>query len=203
MKSKLSASEDKRENLLLPTDVNRWYDIPFSIFRIGIKNIGEIRMGAEAFNFLIQTSDNIDWMNFGNYKFMYIDWNTPFLFSEDGEYLVSNWVYFHVQNAITPVVFNLPQKTFGFLEPKRILKVKRINSINGSLVAVCDETKWVNSKQQELTNIEFPISAYFRPIDEFYFLDPMSVETNVYIWKGETLEIEPLREYTLNDSSEC
>ena len=169
----------------------------------GIKNIGEIRFGAEAFNFLIQTSDGVDWMNFGNYKFIYMDWDNPFLFSEDSEYLALNWAYFHVQNAITPVIVNLPHKTFGFLEPKRILKVKNINSVNGSLIAVCDETKWVNSKQQELTNIEFPFSAQFRPIAEFYFLDPMSVETNVYIWKGETLEIAPLREYRLNDLSGC
>jgi hypothetical protein len=152
-------------------------------------------MGVEAFNMLVQTSDGIEWINFGNYKFMYADWDNPFLLSDDGKFLVLHWVYFHVHGDVTPIVINLDKKECCFLAPTRILRVKRIKSPNGVPIAVCDETRWIDSQRQELKDVEVPVTSQFRSIEEFYSLDPMTVETNVYAWKDKILTLTPLSEH--------
>ncbi len=126
---------------------------------------------------------------------MYADWDNPFLLSADSNFLVLHWAYFHVHATVDPVIINLNQKTFCLLEPNRILWVKSIYSAKNHPVVTCNETKWVDSQRQELTNTEVFVSAQFRQIDNFYSLDPMSVETNVYSWKEKVLTITPLSEY--------
>ena len=202
MNSQSSNATDKRENLLSPNEIQHWHTTSDGKFRIGVKNIGEIRMGAEGCNVLIQTSSGAEWMNFGNYKFMYADWNNPFLLSEDGEFLALYWVYFHVHGSITPIVINLAKKEFCFLAPTRILKVKRMNSANGIPITMCDETRWIDSQRQEFKDIEVPIPSQLRSIEEFYSLDPMSVEGNVYTWKDKILTITPLSEHRQKGLSE-
>jgi hypothetical protein len=195
MNTQSSSSSDKREKLLSPSDIHHWHDTPDGKLRVGVKNIGEIRMGVEGCNIIVQTSSGVEWINFGNYKFMYFDWDNPFLLSENGQFLVLHWVYFHVHGDITPVIINLDKKEFCFVAPTRILKVKRINLVTGIPIVVCNETKWIDSQQQELRDMEIPITAPFKSIGDFYSLDPMSVETNVYAWKDKILTITPLSEH--------
>jgi len=159
-------------------------------------------MGVEGCNILIQTSSGVEWINFGIYKFMYADWDNPFLLSDDESFLILNWIYFHVHGAINPVIINLRKKEFCFFEPHRNLRVKKVSFGKDFPIVVCDETKWIDSKQQELKNIEIPLSTQFKPIDDFYSLDPMSVETDVYIWKDKILTITPLSEYKLKGLSD-
>ncbi len=202
MNSQSSNFEDKRENLLSPNDIQHWHNTPNAQFRIGVKNIGEIRMGVEGGNILVQTASGAEWMNFGHYTFMYAGWNSPFLLSEDGEFLVLHWVYFHVHANTTPIIINLAKKVFCFLAPTRILTVKRMNSAYGVPIAVCDEIRWIDSQRQEFKDIEVPIPSEFRSIEEFYSLNPTNVDTNVYTWQGKTLTITPLREHRQKDLPE-
>lgn len=183
------STEDQRKRLLSPNEINHWHDTPNRKFRIGVKNIGELRMDVKGCNILIQTSSGIEWINFGNYKFMYIDWDNPFLLSKDSNFLVLHWTYFHVHATVTPVIINLNQKSFCLVEPQRDLWVKSIQSKKDFPIITCSETKWENSQRQELTKVEVPVSAPFKPINDFYSLDPMSIETNVYAWKDKVLTI--------------
>ena len=96
MRSKTSDFKDRRERLLSPHEIHHWHNTPDHNFRIGIKNIGEIRMSVEGCNVLVQTSSGDEWINCGNYKFMYADSDNPFLLSKDGQFLVLHWVYFHI-----------------------------------------------------------------------------------------------------------
>jgi hypothetical protein len=197
--SKSSDFKDRREKLLSPHEIHHWHNAPDHKFRIGIKNVGEVRMGAEGCNVLVQTSSGDEWINFGNYKFMYADWDHPFLLSKDGQFLVLHWVYFHIHASITPVIINLAKKEFCFVSPNRILIVKNIRSMNGSPIAVCDETVWIDSQQRQLEDVEIPVAAPFRSLEDFYALDPMSVDTNVYSWKDKILTITPLSEHRQKD----
>ena len=202
MKSQSSSFADKRGKLLSPDDIHQWHNTPDGNFKIGVRNIVEIRMGVEVCNILIQASSGVEWINFGNYEFKFADWDHPFLLSDDCKFLVLHWFYFHVHGAITPVIVNLASKVFCFLAPNRILRVKRINSAEGFPIAVCDETKWINSQQQELRNVEILVAAQLRSIEDFYTLDPMSVETNVYSWKDKELTVTPLSEHRQKGLSE-
>jgi hypothetical protein len=202
MNTPSSNIEDKREKLLSPNEIQHWHNTSDGKFRIGVKNIGEIRMGVEGCNILVQTSSSAEWINFGNYKFMYAGWNNPFLWSEGGEFLALHWVYFHVHGSITPIVINLAKKEFCFLAPTRILTVQHIIFANGIPMAVCNEIRWIDSQRQEFKDVEIPIPSEFRSIEEFYSLDPMTVETDVYSWKDKMLTITPLSEYRQKGLSE-
>jgi hypothetical protein len=203
---------DRREHLLDPQEIDRWYDTPDGKYRIGLKDAGEFAMDARSGYVDIATADGTDWMNFGRYRFFLPNWGAgllkpeqwenPFRFTESGQHLALNWLCFHVHGTIISVIVHFKRRSFCLLEPARILTVKNVNLVDGHWVAVCDETKWVDSHKQELFDVHVPLPFEWGPIENFYTLDPMSIQTNVYIWHEGKLTITPLGEYRTQGISE-
>ena len=187
------------------TEVQRWFELPLG-FQVGVQSCGEFRMGAESGRVFVKKSDGSEWMNFGSYHFYFPNWvcysepakwTNPLAVSRDGRFLCLNWLYTHVHGSMSPVLIDLAAQSYVLVAPRRILSVERLEDDQGMPAVICCETVWEQSQRRDISNVRVAVPMPLSPIAEFYALDPMSIDTDVYEWHGGELTTAPLRQRTV------
>lgn len=200
---------DRRGPLLSSDDVHWWHTESHTGFRIGLRSNGESPMGVESASVLICRPDGSEWINFGGYGFympgwtcgLYRDpskWNNPLELSEDGEYLMLNWMFRHVHGDMAPVIFHIPSRTFDLIEPARILNAEKVSVVSDRPTVTCTETIWIRQAEAEYHKREFLVASPMSPIEGFYQLNPFKIEAEVCEWKEGRLVKTPLQDYLRN-----
>jgi hypothetical protein len=191
----MSLTTDKRGKLLNHSEIQKWFDSPSRNYRIGFKNAGEFRMGCDAGQFLIETANGDEWINLGNFRFALPNQNIPFIISLADDYLILDWLFWHIHGDMSPVLIHLPSRSYTIIEPRRIVSASGISVISGKIVVMCHETTWKNSKREHVTNVTVKVKDTLKPIQNFFELDPFTIDALVSEWTDDQLKTTPLKEY--------
>ena len=128
-------------------------------------------------------------MNFGDIPFANLGNDNFFLQTREGNHIMVNWLFFKEHNHLTPVVFDLTNKSYKIVNATRLLWPNRIWQSDKKLYGEFKETVWIESSRSE-TVVTIEIGNDFKEIDSFYNLNPNDLTVSIYKWIGEKLTIE-------------
>jgi hypothetical protein len=177
-----------RTQLLNKNDIDKWRPLLNESFSFGQKYMGEFAMGAEWVKAIISHKDNKEYLNFGDIPFTQIGYDNFFVQTSQGNHIMTHWMFHKVHNHITPVVFDLVNKSYTLVDTTRILAPKRLWQVDNDIYGEFSETIWIDSKRHEKL-VTIKISDNFQDIESFYGLDPNKLKVAIYQWNDKTLSI--------------
>ena len=195
--------KDRRGKLLTESEVDRWYAAGEDSFEIGLKALGEFRMGAESGSIIIRKNGSQDWINFGEYRFFLRSfhshkpsetWDNPFVISSCGRWLALYWLYYHIHGTMDVIIIDIRDRRYRFCVSKENITPKSIRS-HGDGCKMDVEYYYDNTDVTEKKEKQIEIKGGFLPIDMFYRFDPYTANTEVYEWVGGKKHSMPLQEY--------
>lgn len=178
-----------RTEILKTDNIDKWIPLANKDFAFGQKYMGEFHMGSEWVKSIISFKKDSTYINFGDLPFTNIGHDNFFIQTKEGNHIVIQWLYFKVHNHLTPVVFDLINKSFKIIDPTRLLEPVKIWNEKGRLYGEFNERVWIDSQQQERL-VSFEIGNDFQDIESFYNLDPENLLVGIYSWKDKELTIE-------------
>ena len=109
--------------------------------------------------------------------------------NSNSNHIIIQWLFHKVHNHLTPVIFDLINKSYKIVDPTRILQPIKIWQIDNKLYAEFMETIWIDSQRHEKL-VSFEIEKDFKDIGSFYNLDPTDLRAAIYKWNNKELTIE-------------
>ena len=178
----------KTENLDTKS-IDKWIPLANRDFIFGQKNMGEFHMGCEWVKAIISFKGDMNYLNFGDIPFTNIGHDIFFLQTNEGNHILVRWLFHKVHNHLTPVIFDLINRSYKIVDPTRILEPRRIWHNDNKLFGEFLETIWVDSQRQEKL-VSFKIDNDFTDISSFYNLNPENLVVAIYKWHDKELTIE-------------
>jgi hypothetical protein len=163
------------------SEVKDWKPI-FDSFKIGLKYMGEYRMGSEWAKIVITNSEE-EYCNFGDLAFSSLGSDpNKFFISDNARFIVLEIMIWKVHAHVLPVLIDLKNKTYKFIDSQRILISQKIWQDGDKLLGRFIEVVYFGSVQFR-NDIEIELSTDgMRPIEEFYNLSPNDVVCVIMEW---------------------
>jgi hypothetical protein len=177
-----------RTQTLDKNEIDKWTVLLNEDFSFGQKYMGEFAMGAEWVKVIISYKGNKDYLNFGDIPFAQIGYDIFFTQTSQGNHIITQWMFHKIHNHLTPVVFDLINKTYTLVDTTRILAPKRLWQVDNDIYGEFSETIWIDSKSQEKL-VTIKINGNFQNIESFYSLDPKELKVPIYKWDEKKLTI--------------
>jgi hypothetical protein len=144
--------------------------------------MGEYGMGSEWAKIIIANSGE-EYCNFGDLAFSSLASNpNKFFISDNARFIVLEIMIWKVHTHVLPVLIDLKNKTYKFIDSQRILRSQRIWKDGNKLLAKFLEVVHFGSVEFR-NNIEIELNTEgMKPIGEFYNLSPHDIVCVIMEW---------------------
>ena len=177
-----------RTKTLNTYDIDKWTTLLNEDFSFGQKYMGEFAMGAEWIKAIVSYKGDKEYINFGDIPFAQIGYDNFFIQTSQGNHIMTQWLFHKVHNHLTPVIFDLANKSYTLVDTTRILRPERLWQVDNEIFGEFSETIWVDSKRQEKL-VTIKINNNFQEIESFYNLNPETLRVSIYQWNDKELTI--------------
>ena len=179
-----------RKELLNKSEINDWKIISPK-YKVGIKYMGEYRMGSEWCKIIVEKDSEED-INLGDLSFSNISdsLDAYFLIAGDGKYLLLKWMFYKIHAHIVPVLINVIDRTFLLIETEKMLDPKALYLEKDKLIIKLDELFWIGANPQKKEREIAIETELMSPIEEFFTLNEASLLVPVVTWKDGQPQVE-------------